>query len=235
MILSFATETMIEVDSSYNVIDLSSSITRARFAELNMSLFKKSTDLVEKCLADAKMDKGGVHDVVLTGGSSRIPTVQQLLQDFFDGKQLNKSINPDEVVAYRAVVQAAKMDGMGNEKVQDIVLLDVTHLPLGVEVREGEMSVVIPRNTTIPTKMEKNYGTTGCDSLTSVLFSLYEGERARVMDNNWLGGFRFSPIPLAPKGVAHIKAHFEIDANGILNVSAVEQTSGVSYNIPITN
>jgi len=131
MILSFATETMIEVDSSYNVIDLSSSITRARFAELNMSLFKKSTDLVEKCLADAKMDKGGVHDVVLTGGSSRIPTVQQLLQDFFDGKQLNKSINPDEVVAYRAVVQAAKMDGMGNEKVQDIVLLDVTHLPLG--------------------------------------------------------------------------------------------------------
>jgi heat shock protein 1/8 len=135
-ILSSTAETTIEVDSLYNGIDFSSIITRARFAELNMDLFKKSIELVEKCLTDAKMDKRGVHDVVLIGGSSRIPKVQQLLQDFFDGKQLNKSINPDEAVAYGAAVQAANLAGMGNEKVQHIVLLDVTPLSLGVEVLE---------------------------------------------------------------------------------------------------
>jgi heat shock protein 1/8 len=234
-ILSSAAETTIEVDSLYNGIDYSSSITRARFAELNMDLFKKSIELVENCLTDAKMEKSGVHDVVLTGGSSRIPKVQQLLQDFFDGKQLNKSINPDEAVAYGAAVQAANMAGMGNEKVQHMVLLDVTPLSLGVEIGEGrEMSVVIPRNTAIPTKMEGNY-TTRYDNQTSVLFPVYEGERARVVDNNWLGEFVLSPIPAAPRGVADIKVCFEIDANGILNVSAVEKTTGVSYKITITN
>jgi len=234
-ILSSAAETTIEVDSLYNGIDFSSSITRARFAELNMDLFRKSIELVEKCLTDAKMDKSEVHDVVLTGGSSRIPRVQELLQDLFDGKQLNKSINPDEAVAYGAAVQAAKMAGMGNEKVQHIVLLDVTPLSLGVSVGyEGCMSVVIPRNTAIPTKMEQNY-TTIYDNQTSVLFAVYEGERARDVDNNWLGEFKLSPIPAAPKGVAQMKACFEIDANGILNVSAVEQTTGVSYKITITN
>jgi heat shock protein 1/8 len=234
-ILSSTAETTIEVDSLYNGIDFSSSITRARFAELNMDLFRKSIELVEKCLTDAKMDKSGVHDVVLTGGSSRIPKVQELLQDLFDGKQLNKSINPDEAVAYGAAVQAAKMAGMGNEKVQHIVLLDVTPLSLGVSVGyEGHMSVVIPRNTAIPTKMEQNY-TTIYDNQTSALFPIYEGERARVVDNNWLGEFTLSPIPAAPKGVAQMKACFEIDANGILNVSAVEQTTGVSYKITITN
>jgi heat shock protein 1/8 len=233
-ILSSAAETTIEVDSLYNGIDFSSSITRARFAELNMDLFRKSIELVEMCLTDAKMDKSEVHDVVLTGGSSRIPRVQELLQDLFDGKQLNKSINPDEAVAYGAAVQAAKMASMGNEKVQHIVLLDVTPLSLGVSVDEGCMSVVIPRNTVIPTKMEENY-TTLYDNQTSVLFSIYEGERVRVVDNNWLGKFTLSPIPAAPKGVAKMKACFEIDANGILNVSAVEQTTGVSYKITITN
>ncbi|XP_062154325.1 heat shock 70 kDa protein 1-like [Alnus glutinosa] len=234
-ILSSTAETTIEVDSLYNGIDFSSSITRARFAELNMDLFRKSIELVEKCLTDAKMDKSGVHDVVLTGGSSRIPKVQELLQDLFDGKQLSKSINPDEAVAYGAAVQAAKMAGMGNEKVQHIVLLDVTPLSLGVSFGyEGHMSVVIPRNTAIPTKMEQNY-TTIYDNQTSALFPIYEGERARVVDNNWLGEFTLSPIPAAPKGVANMKACFEIDANGILNVSAVEQTTGVSYKITITN
>jgi heat shock protein 1/8 len=233
-ILSSAAETTIEVDSLDNGIDFSSSITRARFAELNMDLFKKSIELVEKCLTDAKMDKGGVHDVVLTGGSSRIPKVQQLLQDFFDGKQLNKSINPDEAVACGAAVQAANLAGMGNEKVQHIVLLDVTPLSLGTQVLQGEMSVVIPRNTAIPTKMESYY-TTVYDNQTSVLFDVYEGERVRVVDNNWLGEFKLSPIPAAPKGVANMKTCFEIDANGILNVSAVEKTSGVSYSITITN
>jgi len=233
-ILSSTTETTIEVDSLYNGIDFSSIITRAKFAELNMGLFRKSIELVEKCLTDAKMDKSEIHDVVLSGGSSRIPRVQELLQDLFDGKQLNKSINPDEAVAYGAAVQAAKMAGMGNEKVQNIVLLDVTPLSLGVEVLIGDMSVVIPRNTVIPTKMEENY-TTFYDYQTSVLFSVYEGERARVIDNNWLGEFLLSPIPAAPKGVANMKVCFEIDANGILNVSAVEQTTGVNCKITITN
>ncbi|XP_062154326.1 heat shock cognate 70 kDa protein-like [Alnus glutinosa] len=236
-ILSSAAETTIEVDSLYNGIDFSSSITRARFSELNIDLFRKSIELVEKCLTDAKMEKSGVHDVVLTGGSSRIPRVQELLQDLFDGKQLNKSINPDEAVAYGAAVQAAKMAGVGNEKVQHIVLLDVTPLSLGVEtciIRKGDMSVVIPRNTVIPTKMEKNY-TTLEDYQSSVLFPVYEGERARVVDNNWLGQFELSPIPVARKGVVQIKVFFEIDVNGILNVSAVEQTTGVSCKITITN
>jgi heat shock protein 1/8 len=160
--------------------------------------------------------------------------VQELLQDLFDGKQLNKSINPDEAVAYGAAVQAAKMAGMGNEKVQHIVLVDVTPLSLGVETRIGDMSVVIPRNTVIPTKMEHNY-TTFEDYQSSVLFPVYEGERARVVDNNWLGEFELSPIPIARKGVVQIKVFFEIDANGILNVSAVEQTTGVNCKITITN
>ncbi|XP_059456155.1 heat shock cognate 70 kDa protein-like [Corylus avellana] len=233
-ILSSATETMIEVDSLYNGIDFYSSITRAKFAELSMDLLKKSIELVEKCLSDAKMDKTRVDDVVLTGGSSRIPKVQQLLQDLFDGKQLNKSINPDEAVAYGAAIQAANMVGMGNEKVQHIVLLDVTPLSLGVLSGIGDMSVVIPRNTAIPTKMEGNY-TTFSDNQTVVLFSVYEGERARVVDNNWLGEFRLSPIPAAPKGVAKLKVCFEIDANGILNVSAVDKTTGVRNRITVTN
>jgi len=233
-VLSSANETTIEVDSLYNGIDFSSSITRARFAELNMDLFKKSVELVGKCLTDAKMDKGGVHDVVLIGGSSRIPKVQQLLQDFFDGKQLNKSINPDEAVAYGAAVQAANMAGLGNEKVQGIVLLDVTPLSLGVKVEGDKMSVMIPKNTAIPTKMEQPYFNAN-DYQTSALLSIYEGERVKVVDNNWLGEFRLSPIPPAPKGATVVKVCFEIDANGILNVSAVEQTTGVSCKITITN
>uniref|UniRef100_A0A2N9IAF2 Uncharacterized protein n=1 Tax=Fagus sylvatica TaxID=28930 RepID=A0A2N9IAF2_FAGSY len=157
-ILSSAIETTIEVDSLYNGIDFFSTITRAKFAELNMDLFRKCIDIVEKCLTDAKMDKSCVHDVVVTGGSSRIPKVQQLLQDSFDGKELCKSINPDEAVAYGAAVQAAILTGIRNEKLGDIILLDVTPLSLGVQVRSSErdMSVLIPRNTTIPTKKKRN-------------------------------------------------------------------------------
>ncbi|KAG6650501.1 heat shock cognate 70 kDa protein-like isoform X2 [Carya illinoinensis] len=233
-ILSSAIETTIEVDSLYNGIDFFSTITRAKFSELNMDFFKNSIELVDKCLTDAKMDKSVVHDVVLVGGSSRIPKVQEMLQEFFDGKELNKSINQDEAVAYGAAVLAANLSGIGNKNVQDILLLDVTPLSLGVLAgREGKMSVVIPRNTSIPTKIERNYTTD--NNQTVVRFRVYEGERARAADNNYLGELILSGIPASPRGVAKLKICFEIDANGILNVSAMEKSTGASCWTTVTN
>ncbi|KAM1508064.1 hypothetical protein ACFX10_017429 [Malus domestica] len=202
--LSSTTQTTIEIDSLYECIDFYSSITRARFEELNMDLFRKCMEPVEKCLRDAKMDKSQIHEVVLVGGSTRIPKVQQLLQDFFNGKELCKSINPDEAVAYGATVQAAILTGEGDQKVQDLLLLDVTLLSLGLETADGVMTV-------------------------------YEGERARTNDNNLLGKFELSGIPPALRGVPQINVVFDIDANGILNVSAEDKTAGVKNKITITN
>lgn len=201
---------------------------------MNKDLFKSCMEPVEKCLADAKMDKSDVRDVVLVGGSTRIPMVQSLLQDFFNGKELCKSINPDEAVAYGSAVQSAILSGEANEKVLDLVVLDVTPLSLGVEVDDVAVDIIIPRNTPIPTKKEKTYSTLN-DNQTKVITKVYEGERARTSDNNLLGQFVLSGIPPALRGVSKFTECFNIDADGILTVLAEEKASGSKAMITIEN
>ncbi|XP_027931279.1 probable mediator of RNA polymerase II transcription subunit 37c [Vigna unguiculata] len=230
--LSLAVTASIEVDGLSNGIDFRSSITRARFEEINMELFNQCMETVDRCLADAKMHKCSIHDVVLVGGSSRIPKVQELLKDFFEGKDLCKSINPDEAVAYGAAVQGALLSE-GIKNVPDMVLLDVTPLSLGKHVLGDIMSVMIPRNTTIPVKRTKEYLTVA-DDQSCVKIQVYEGERTRASDNNLLGSFMLSGFPPAPRG-HRFDVCFAIDENGILSVSAKENTTGISNKIIITN
>lgn len=232
--LSSSTEATLEIDALHDGVDFNAKITRARFEEMNMDLFRSTMEPVERALTDAKLDKGAIHEVVLVGGSIRIPKIQKMLQDFFCGKSLNLSINPDEAVAYGAAVQAAILSGDSSSKIQDVLLVDVTPLSMGIETAGGVMTKLVERNARIPCKQQQTF-TTYSDNQNAVTIQVYEGERVMTKDNNLLGTFNLTGIPPAPRGVPKIEVIFDLNADGILNVSAKDNSTGRSEKITITN
>ncbi|XP_067934506.1 heat shock 70 kDa protein 1-like [Watersipora subatra] len=232
--LSSSAQANVEIDSLFEGIDFYTSIARAKFEDLCSDLFQGTLEPVEQALQDAKMSKEEIHEVVLVGGSTRIPKIQKLLQDFMGGKPLNRSINPDEAVAYGAAVQAAILSGDQDNSVKDLLLVDVAALSLGLETAGGVMTNLIDRNTRIPTKKTQIF-TTYADNQPAVTIKVFEGERAMTAQNNKLGTFDLTGIPPAPTGVPQIEVTFDLDVNGLLNVSAVDKSSGKSKEITITN